>query len=216
MISPQNTDPAIVIRGLLLAFISCLLTGCISVFPKSDPAQLYRFGATAPQVQETASEEPVFNVFLGHTGFERAAAGDRILTVTGTQAAYVKGARWVTSAEELFDSALHHAFDSDLGPARLVGSGDIARAGYVLKLNVRTFEAQYIGGEASAPTIVVEVRATLARTEDQAVVADQSFKASIAASDNRVGAIVQAFDQAVAQVLGDLLVWVSSRGLERV
>ncbi len=211
MISPQTTDPA-VIRGLLLAVISCLLTGCISVFPKSDPAQLYRFGATEPQVHETASAEQVFNVFLGHTGFDRAAAGARILTVTGTQAAYIKGARWVTSAEALFDSALLHAFDADQGPARLVSSGDIARTDYMLKLDVRTFEARYSDGQAAAPTIVVEVRATLARTSDQTVVADHGFKATLTASDNRVSAIAQAFDQAVSQVLGNLVVWVNSRG----
>jgi len=202
----------ILIRGLLYIAMTSLLMGCISLFPNSEPAQLYRFGTIEPQVQETASAEPAFNVFLGQTGFESAAAGDRILTVTGTQAAYIKGARWVTPSEDLFDSALQNAFDVNPGPARLVGSGDIARADYMLKLNVRTFEAQYSGGEVSAPTIVVEVRATLARTEDQTVVAEQGFKAVITASENRVGAIAQSFDQAVAQVLGKLVSWVNSRG----
>lgn len=212
MIPPHTTDPGTVIRSLLLAVTTCLLAGCISVFPKSDPVQLYRFGTTTPQVQETAPAEPVFNVFLGHTGFERAAAGDRILTVTGTQAAYIKGARWVTSSEALFDSALHHVFDADRGPARLVGSGDIARAEYLLKLNVRTFEARYRDGQNAAPTIVVEVHAALAHTQGQSVAAVQRFDASVTASDNRVGAIAQAFDQAVSQVLGKLVAWVDSRG----
>lgn len=209
--TPANTT-ATLIRVFLLITTTSLLAGCISLFPDSEPAQLYRFGTTEPQVQETASAGPAFNVFLGQTGFESAAAGDRILTVTGTQAAYIKGARWVTSSEDLFDSALQNAFDANPGPARLIGSGDIASAEYMLKLNVRTFEARYSGGEASAPTIVVEVRATLARTEDRTVVAQQGFKASIAASENRVGAIAQSFDQAVAQVLGNLVSWVNSRG----
>ena len=212
MIPPQTAVSRTVLRGLLLAAAASLLAGCISLFPKADPAQLYRFGATAPQVQETASAGPAFGVFLTVTGFDRAAANDRILTVTGTQAAYIKGARWVTSSVALFDSALQHAFDADQGPARLVARGEIARADYVLKLDVRTFEVRYDNGQAAAPTIVVDVHAALDRASDQTLVGDRSFKASITASDNRVDAIAQAFDQAVAQVLGKLVAWVDGRG----
>ncbi len=146
------------------------------------------------------------------TGFDRAAASDRILTVTGTQAAYIKDARWVTSSVALFDSALQRTFDADQGPARLVDRAEIARIDYVLKLDVRTFEARYDHGQAAAPTIVVEVHAALDRTRDRIVVGDRSFKASVTASDNRVGAIAQAFDQAVAEVLGELVAWVNARG----
>jgi cholesterol transport system auxiliary component len=212
MMPPQTADLRTLIRGLLLAAAASLLAGCISLFPKADPAKLYRFGTTAPQVQETASGGPGFGVFLTVTGFDRAASSDRILTVTGTQAAYIKGARWVTSSVALFDSAIQHAFDADQGPARLVARGGIARTDYVLKLDVRTFEARYDDGQAAAPTIVVEVHAALDRVSDQTVVGDRSFKASVTASDNRVGAIAQAFDEAVAQVLGKLVGWVDARG----
>jgi cholesterol transport system auxiliary component len=212
MISPTTIDAGAVIRSLLLVITVSLLPGCISVFPKSEPAQLYRFGTTAPQVPETAAAEPEFNVVLGETGFEHAAAGDRILTINGTQAAYIKDARWVTSSKQLFDSALHNAFDADQGPARLVGSDDIARADYRLTLDVRKFEVRYLNGQDSAPEIAVEVRATLASTQDQTTAVDRIFKRSITASDNRVSAITQAFDQAVSQVLGDLVAWVDARG----
>jgi cholesterol transport system auxiliary component len=201
-----------VIRSLLLAGATSLLTGCISLFPKADPAQLYRFGTAAPQVQATPSQEPGFGVLLSDTGFDRAAASDRILTVTGTQAAYIKGARWVTSAVDLFDSALQHAFDADQGPARLVARGDIAKPDYVLKLDVRTFEARYENSQSSAPTVVVVVHATLNGTSGQTIVGERNFNASVVASDNRVGAIVQTFDQAIAQILDSLVVWVDAQG----
>lgn len=212
MICLQTAVSRTVIRGLLLAGAMGLLTSCISLFPKAEPAQLYRFGTTAPQVQVTPSKEPGFGVLLSDTGFDRAAASDRILTVTGTQAAYIKGARWVTSAVDLFDSALQQAFDADQGPARLVARGDIAKPDYVLKLDVRTFEARYKNGQSTAPTIVVVVHATLNSTSDQTIVDERNFNASIVASDNRVGAIVQAFDQAIAQILDSLVVWVNAQG----
>ncbi len=212
MTTPHTAVSGTVIRSLLVAAATSLLIGCISLFPKADPVQLYRFGATAPLVQETGSGGPGFDVFLTVTGFDRAAANDRILTVTGTQAAYIKGARWVTSAAALFDSAVQHAFDADQGPARLVAQGEIAKADYVLKLDVRTFEARYDNGLDAAPTIVVEVHAALDRTRNQTVVGDRSFKASVTASDNRVGAIAAAFDQNVAEVLGKLAAWVNAQG----
>jgi cholesterol transport system auxiliary component len=212
MNSPSSVVVRTSTRGLFLAAAASVLAGCISLFPKAEPAQLYRFGATAPQVQTTASGEPGFGVFLTVTGFDLAASGDRILTVNGTQAAYIKGARWVTSSVGLFDSALQHAFDADQGPARLVDGGEVAQADYLLKLDVRTFEARYGNGQTAAPTIVVEVHAALDRTRDRIVMGDRSFKASVTASDNRVGAIAQAFDQGVAQVLGELVAWVDARG----
>jgi cholesterol transport system auxiliary component len=43
-------------------------------------------------------------------------------------------------------------------------------------------------------------------------VGDRSFTASVTASDNRVGAIAEAFDQAVARILGELVAWVDARG----
>jgi len=214
MICLQTAVSRTVIRGLLLASATSLLTGCISLFPKTDPAQLYRFGTTAPPVQATPSQEPGFSVLLSDTGFDRAAASDRILTVTGTQAAYIKGARWVTSAVDLFDAALQHAFDADQGPARLVARGDIAKPDYVLKLDVRTFEARYENSQSAAPTIVVVVHATLNGTSDQTIVGERNFNASVVASDNRVGAIVQTFDQAIAQILDSLVVWVDAQGKE--
>jgi cholesterol transport system auxiliary component len=205
-------SPLNAVGSLLMVAASCLLTGCISVFPQSDPAQLYRFGIHPPEVQRTASAEPVFNVYLGQTGFDSAAAGDRILTVSGTQAAFIKDARWVTSSEDLFDSALHHAFEAEKGPARLVGAGDIARADSMLKLDVRAFEVRYSDDQSAPPVIVVEVQATLTRTGDQTVVADRGFKISLAAGDNRVSAITEAFDQVVTQILGKLVSWVDSHG----
>lgn len=212
MTTARATFLLVVIRGLLLATATSLLTGCISLFPNADPAQLYRFGTTAPQAQNTSAGEVSFGVLMLELGFTRASANDRILTVNETQVAYIKSSRWITSAKDLFKSAVQRAFDADNGPARLVGVGDIAKPSYALKLDVRTFEARYDSGQNAAPAITVVVHATLARTHDQVVVGNQSFNASITANDNRVGAIVDAFDQAVAQVLGALVTWVDAQG----
>jgi len=77
---------------------------------------------------------------------------------------------------------------------------------------VRTFEARYLNGPDAAPTVVVDVHAALDKTVDRTLAGDRSFRAQVTASDNRVGAIANAYDQAVAKVLGELVAWVDARG----
>jgi len=178
------------------------LSGCISLFPKSEPSTLYRLtaGGAAPTTPQTG---PVFNVLLGRSVFPRVARDDRILTTNGVEAAYVAGARWASPAQSQFDEALDRAFDAAPG-VRLIGRGEASRADAMLRVEVRTFEAQYRDGVGSAPTIVVAGRATLTRLSDRNITADLPFSGEARAADNRVGPIVQAYDEAVGKALGQI------------
>ncbi len=203
-------------RGLAVALLGGLMAGCISLLPKQKPAQLYRFGISAPPA---AAGRPAgaagFAVQVVPMSFERAAAGDGILTVTGDEAAYIAGSRWLTSASSLFEAAVTRAFDARGGPARLVPRGETVRADYALKLDVRTFEARYDHGQQAAPTVMVELYAGLVPRTGGVVgapPAQRIFQAAVPASENRAGAIAEAFDAAVAKVLGDLTAWVDAKG----
>jgi cholesterol transport system auxiliary component len=209
------TLPRQVARTLAVAGLGCLLAGCISLLPKQKPAQLYRFGISAPPVAPRVPEPERFSVSAASTGFERSAVGDTILTMTGDQAAYIAGSRWVTSAGNLFDAAVTRAFDADGGAARLIPQGVAIRGDYGLKLDVRTFEVRYDHGPQAAPTVVVELYAGLIkRTSDLTAPApaERIFQANIPASENRAGAIAQAFSAAVAKVLGEMVTWVDAKG----
>lgn len=194
--------PMIRIAGVALAAVA--LSGCVSLLPKAEPAQTYRFGVAAEPAggASQASQPGAFGVLKAPTGFVRAAAGDQILTVeTNGQTAYIAGARWISPAQVLFDEALERAFDADPGRARLIARGEIGKAELVLKLDVRAFEAAYLNGAGLPPTIRVEVRALMTRNLDRSLVSDQLFTATAPASENRVGPITAAFDQAVAEVM---------------
>jgi cholesterol transport system auxiliary component len=192
----------------LIALGTCALTlsGCISLLPKSKPAQLYRFGESAAASQAAAG--PLtrrIGVFKTNTRFAEEAADDRILTVTGGKAAYIAESRWVAPASILFDQAVSNAFDASKGPVRLIARGQQGKADYALRVEVRDFEARY-GNPDAAPVVVVRVYAALSRT-DQTVVGEQIFDASVPAADNRVGAIVDAYDKATGDVIGKLVGW---------
>ncbi len=203
--------PNLIARILVAAAVSVALSACVSVFPKQPPANLFRFGMTPPPAASATGGER-FGVLSGPTTFDRAAAGDRILTVSGSEAAYIKGSRWISQANTLFDEALTRAFDGSGGPARLVAHGQMVHADYTLKLDVRAFEARYDHGDKAAPTIVVVVHADLDRINDRSSAGSRTFEATATASDNRVSAIAAAFDQAVTKVLGDLVAWTDAKG----
>lgn len=198
-------------RGLAVATLAVALSGCISVFPKTKPATMYRFGDADVSVTK-APAGAMFGVQKAPSAFTRAAAGDRILTVTNGEVAYIADARWVSPAFILFEEAVARAFENDPGRARLIGRGEVAKADLVLRLEVRTFEADYVNGPKSAPEVVVRVRGVLNRNSDRTLVGDQTFEAKVKAADNRVSAIVPAFDQANAKVLTDVVAWVNAAG----
>lgn len=189
-----------------------LLAGCVSVIPKSEPVQLYTFeGVADPPAATGAPTSRPFDVMRGIGGFNRAAAGDRILTTNGTQVAYIAKARWVAPAIVLFDQAVSRAFDDSGGSARLLGRGQVGKSEYVLRLDVRDFEARYENGPKSAPVILIRVRASLTDAQ-RALVGDRMFEVRVPATDNRVHAIAGAFDQAVGRVVGELVAWTNAAG----
>ena len=197
------------LRLLALGAAALALTGCVSLLPKSKPAQLYRFGeAAAPAAAATPAPARSVGVFRTNGSFEEAAADDRILTVTGGKAAFIAGSRWVAPASILFDEAVTNAFEAAPGRVRLLARGQQARFAYALRLDMRQFETVYEVPDGT-PTVVVRLHAALSRS-DQTVVGEQTFEARASAGDNRVSAIVAAYDKAVADVLGKLTAWTNA------
>ena len=194
--------------GLAVAALVAL-GGCVTLFPKETPVPLYRFGDT---VQATPASGPSFAVRNAGLSFDQAASGDAIVTVTGDQVAYVSGGRWAAPAPMMFSAAVQRGFEASGGQVRLIQPGEAGQARYVMRLAVTHFEARYDNGPTAAPTVVVTLHASLTKSSDQGFAGAQEFRASVPASDNRVGAIAEAFDQATSQVVGQAVGWVEQTG----
>jgi cholesterol transport system auxiliary component len=185
------------------------LTGCISLLPKQKPSQLYRFGSEPAAASPSAPAVGTrVAIRAAPISFARAAGGDRILTVSGDETAYIGGARWVTAANGLFEEAVFRAFAAHGGSARLLARDEPVAADYVLKLDVETFEARYDHGRSAPPTIVVRLYASLVGHRNDTAGVSQIFQAEAPAESNSVHAITAAFDVAVGKILGDMVGWV--------
>jgi cholesterol transport system auxiliary component len=189
------------------------LCGCISLFPKEAPVQLYRFGApSGPPAAQAAPAAPAHTLSIraNVSSFDGASAGDRILTVEGEKTAYVASARWNEPALTLFNGALERSFERHPGPIALLGRNEVAASDARLSLDVETFEARYLQGPASPPTVVVQFRAALDSARSAAPRRERVFRVEQPAASNSVGAIVAAFDTAVTASLDQMLTWLAA------
>jgi len=198
------------LRFAVVAASALALSACVSLLPKTKPANLYRFGQPIAAEAMTAPIGQV-GVFRTIAAFQRESAGDRLLTITDGKVAYIAETRWVAPAAVLWDEAVLAAFDADPGHVRIISRGEPASAAYILRLDVRNFEAHYEHGPKAAPTVVVRVRATISATAGSAPIAEKIFEKRATAGDNRVRAIVPAYDRAVAGVLADVVAWTNEQ-----
>lgn len=195
------------IRSLSIAAVAASLSAC-ALLSSPDPVQMYRFGAVMepPRGGEAAG---AVDVAVRRVTFPESSEGDRILTITGTEAAYLKGARWVEPADALFASALQGAVANRGGRIRLIGARDLAQGDVALDVDASTFETRY-AAPGTAPVVVMTVRARLVGLPDREIEAERTFTVQTPAADNRVSAIVEAYDAGSRDLAGQIAGWIES------
>ena len=188
--------------GALLALGGCALLS------SPDPVQTYRFGggASTPVAAAATPGRAPIAVALRRVDLPEASRGDRLLGVTGTEVSYIKGARWISSADILLDDSLRAAFSSQPERIRLLGGRDVGRADRVLSLEVTAFEARYAAPGAT-PEVVITARGRVTALPTRAVVEDRVFNIVQPASANRISSIVEAFDIAVRDLNNQVVDW---------
>lgn len=199
---------ALILKRVAVITVAAGLTAGCALLSTPDPVQMYRFGASETAMQEAApaTMSQLRPVGLRRIQFPEAARGDRILAITGTEAAYISGARWVSPADELFNEAVIGAFSDQSRNVRLIGPREFSRSALSLDIDVRSFEARY-AYVGAAPAAHIVARARLLQFPDREVVDERVFTVSVPASDNRVSAIVAAFDAATADLGAQIVDW---------
>ncbi|EGF89707.1 hypothetical protein ABI_41300 [Asticcacaulis biprosthecium C19] len=187
----------------VLAVTAFGLTSCISLLPKTDPVQMYRFGFDAGLVESALAQQqgvPV-SLSLGPVVFPPGSAGDGIMTVENNEVAYVEKARWAAGARELFTEAVQAGYARSGGNVRLDPRGRSAAA-YRLDIAVRGFETRYVRGK---PVVSVALDARITRQSDRTVVASKYITREAPVRRNDMSLTVESYNQAVTEAVGDLI-----------
>lgn len=194
------------IRAFAILAAAGALAGC-ALLSTPDPVGLYRFGDLDPPSAMPPSHRTA--VVLNPIGFPQGAAGDRILTAEGGQVSYLAGARWVGPSETLYRAALEAEFLRSGSSISVSDRRSSPRSGPAVDLDISSFEARYLNGSHAAPTVVVSGRARIVGP-DRAVRAERTFSVQQPATENRVSAVVSAFDTATAEFNRQVVAWVDA------
>jgi cholesterol transport system auxiliary component len=209
-----------VIRSLVqlgaVAGVVVSLSGC-ALLSTPDPVQNYRFGLPLDAPSVEGDTPAPLSVSIRRIEFPAASGDDRMLGVTGTETAYIGGARWVSPASTLFDDSLKAAFSNRSDQIRVLGRREPGTPPLVLQVSVTTFEARYAAAGAT-PDVVITARAQLRSTPERqaggaAIRPEQTrsvervFTVTQPAGENRVSAIVAAFDTATRDINTQIADW---------
>jgi cholesterol transport system auxiliary component len=191
-------------RTLALLCVSLALGGCGGFFESTIPAQQ----AYVLRLPSRPRQTDVTKV-VGAVRVQRPVAGpgldsDRIVLLRSDRRFDVYAAtRWAAPAPDLVASVLV----DQLRGASLFSSVLDDTAPYAPRYNLRCglnrFEADYTGG-GHAPTIEVVLDCTFGRYRERTLLANFTAHGSAVAGDNRIGAVVVAFESATGKAVAEL------------
>lgn len=189
----------------IAATVALMALSACALLSTPEPVQTYRFGGTPATSAATGVASPV-QVTLRRVEFPEAVEGDKLLGVTGTETAYIAGARWVSPAADLYMESVENAFAAQATRVRLIGPRELTPGQRSLDIDIRSFEARY-DAPGLAPTIVVTARARLLALPERTVSAERVFTVEQPAAANRVSSIVEAFDTATRDLNTQIVAW---------
>jgi ABC-type uncharacterized transport system auxiliary subunit len=190
--------------AVLIAVLTAALGACTGSFFKSSapPTSTYLLSVKA-DVQPGAVAIPADLTVLTprvRTGLDN----DRIAALyPDRRLDYFAAARWSGPLDEVVQDLALQAFH---GRFRNVGTDTSAfRGGYWLELEVVDFQAEYSGSAAAAPTAHVHLHGRVGKGIDRRVLGEFDADARQAAAENRLAAVVAAYEAAAQQALDEIV-----------
>ena len=112
----------------------------------------------------------------------------------------------MSPASTLFDESLKAAFATRADRIRVLDRREPGATPLVLQVSISTFEARY-PAPGAAPDVVISARGLLRSTQGQGRTIERVFTVTQPAAENRVSAIVDAFDVATRDINTQIADW---------
>ncbi len=192
-------------RWLAAGAALALVAGCTGVFPgRGAPPRLFTltpkstFANDLPEARwQLVIEEPVAAESLDTS---RIAVQHTALSLQ-----YYKQVRWIERAPLMIQTLLVESFENT---GKIVAVGRLStdlRADYVLKTDLREFQAEYQGD--GNPIVRVRLIAKLVKLPERAIIASHAAEEIVRAKGPEVEDVVVAFDDALGKVLKSIVEW---------
>src|ERR1700736_3971903 len=192
-------------RRWLTAALTLLLAGCASLLGLPPSPHLYRvtpkstYPANLPHLQT----QILVDVPLAPAGLDSPRIA---LSRSAVSIDYFADSEWTERVPLLVQTALLQSFENSGAIAAIDRESIGLRADFLLKTEIRHFEALY-DSPNGAPEAWVAIIARLIDPAGRNIVAHTSFERRERAAANDVGRVVLAFDEALGAVIADIVVW---------
>lgn len=190
-------------RTFLLA-MSAGLAACSAPLGGGAPPQLYKLTPVKdfpPNLPKTTAQ-----LLIEAPSAPGGLDSERIaLQKSTTSLDYFAGAAWTDRAPNLVQSLLVESFENTGKIAAIDRESLALRADFVLEPDLRDFTAIY--GGTDVPTVRVRIALKLVKLPDKQIVGLHTSSADAPATQNSVPGVVDAFNTALHQVIGDAVAW---------
>jgi len=195
---------------MALALLMVLLTACAGSLFKNNaaPPTMYVLSATPKSSMVDPAKAPPAPIDLAVLKL-RVRAGldtDRIAAFyPGRRMDYFAGVRWTGPLDEVLQDLAVQQFHSNPGLRYVSAEASVFASTFWLEIEVVDFQAEY-AAEGSAPTVHVRLLARVGNSGDRHVLGRFEPDIHEAAADNRMTAIVDAYNRAADKALAEIAV----------
>jgi cholesterol transport system auxiliary component len=192
-------------RRLVPSVFILALAGCSGLLGGNAPVQLYRLTpkTTYPPNLPHRSVQLLVDVPFAPAGLDTSRIA---LSRSPVSIDYFADSEWTDRAPLLVQTAILQSFENSRAITAIDRESVGLRADFILKAEMRHFEAVYDSANGP-PEVWVVVNVRLVDPSSRDVVAQASFEERRRASANNVPSIVSAFDEALGAVMKGIVVW---------
>jgi cholesterol transport system auxiliary component len=194
------------VKRMALLWSMALLTACAgSLFKNSAaPPTMYMLSAPAPSAAEPASTAAPTELAVLKLRVRAGLDTDRIAALyPDRRLDYFADARWSGPLDEVLQDLAVQAFHANPGLRNVSADGSVFASTYWLEIEVTDFQAEY-SANLAAPTVHVHFLARVGNSADRHVLGRFEPDVRVPAADNRMTAIVDAYNRAVDQALAEI------------
>jgi cholesterol transport system auxiliary component len=199
-------------RMVLIGLASVTLAACAgSLFKnKAAPPTMYMLSAARKTPADPSRDNVAADLAVLRPRVRAGLDTDRIAALyPDRRMDYFADVRWSGPLDEVLQDLAVQEFHVDLKVSNVSADASVFASAYWLEIEVMAFQAEY-SAAGGPPTVHVHFQARLGNSGDRHVLARFEPDVREAAGDNRMSAIVDAYNRAADQALSDIAAGVAA------
>jgi ABC-type uncharacterized transport system auxiliary subunit len=194
-------------RTMLLAVLGVTLAACAgSLFKnKAAPPTMYMLGATrSTQAADPPGNNPPIDLAVLRPRVRAGLDTDRIAALyPDRRMDYFADVRWSGPLDEVLQDLAVQQFHANPGLRNVTPEASVFGSTYWLEIEVTDFQAEY-SATGGPPTVHVHLQARIGNSGDRHVLGRFEPDVRETAADNRMSAIVDAYNRAADNALSEI------------